>query len=238
LRIPGNFLKKSILFTINGKFIEILFHSDSKDSHFRKLGYLNDVEDFLNMIAIKINGNLIYNPFKLSNNFYIKLDGNFVANKDLEQYYGLNMGSLKKIAIIIPNNYNIEPGKHKVTIKIRDLKNKFTFKTEITTAPEDFEYPSQTWIDRIQEQTPYFNKKQQEAKDSFNKIKKNIAIVLYSVYFAVGLFLFGLILLVILDPVARQTDAGLGPAITLVIWICTGFWLLPSIYMNLLKKKK
>lgn len=231
-------MKKSISFMINGKFIEILFHSDSKDSHFRKLGYLNNVEDFLNMIVIKINGNPIYDPFKLTNDFHIKLDGNIIANKDLKQYYDLNMGSLKKIALLIPNIYNIEPGKHKVTLKIRDLKNKFTFKTEITTAPEDFEYPSQSWIDRIQKQTPYFNKKQQEAEESFNKIKRNIAIVLFSVYFALGSFLFGLILLVIVDPVARQTDAGLGPAITLVIWICTGFWLLPSIYVNLLKKKK
>lgn len=223
---------------VNGKFIEILFHSDSKDSHFRKLGYLNNVDDFLKIIIIKINGNLIYDTFKLTDNFHMKLDGNFIANKDLEQYYDLNMGSLKTIAIIIPNSYNIESGKHKVTVKIRDLKNNFTFKTEITSAPEDIEYPSQSWIDRIQEQTPYFNKKQQEAEYSFNKIKRNMAIVLFSVYFAVGLFLFGLILLVIVDPVARQTDAGLGPAITLVIWICTGSWLLPSIYMNLLKKKK
>jgi len=54
-------------------------------------------------------------------------------------------------------------------------------------------------------------------------------------YLGVGVYFFLLLLIALLDPLASQFDAGLGPGAALGIWIFLGFLLVPISYGKLRK---
>ena len=102
---------------------------------------------------------------------------------------------------------------------------------------EEIESPTEQHIEKILQQSESVASYQQEAKEFQSKIAKRGFQIVLLVYLPVVLIFIGINLFLLLDPTARQTDAGLGPFITLLFLIFIGLCLLPNFKKRILGRK-
>jgi len=198
-----------------------------------KMRYLQKLKDFLFDWKIQVDKNLVYDAQLNPNNFHVEINGVIILNQDLDQIYDINFGTVKVVSIISPNIYKIREGKHKITLVYK--KNKFSFRSEILQFDDEIIFPVQSQVEIIKQQLKLPALKEQEIKNYFSKARKIVFLVVILLYLGVGLFFFSLLLPALLDPLASQYDAGLGPGLALGIWIILGFVLIPISYANLRK---
>lgn len=218
---------------IKGDYLEISFNYSSNNKFSSKVRYLQKLRDFLFDWKIKIDGNLVYDAHLYPNNFHVELNGVIIHNQDLDQIYDINFGTVKVVSIITPNIYKIGEGKHKITLKYQ--KNKFTFYTSILCFDDEIKFPAQSQVEIIKQHVKPPALKEEEIKRYFSNLRKIVFLVVILLYLGVGLYFFSLLLPALLDPLASQFDAGLGPGAALGIWIFLGFFLIPISYGKLRK---
>jgi hypothetical protein len=226
-------MENLISVAIKGEYLKISFNYSSNNKFSSKARYLQKLKDFLFDWKIKIDGNLVHDAQIYPNNFHVELNGVIICNQDLDQIYDINFGTVKVLSIISPNIYKIGEGKHKITLIYQ--KNKFTFHTRILHFDDEINFPAQSQVEIIKQQVKPFALKEQEIKRYFSKLRKIIFLVIISMYLGVCLYFFLLLLPALLDPLASEFDAGLGPGLALGIWIFLGLFLIPISYGKLRK---
>ena len=228
MRIPSSITKKFIEIIIKGAFIEISFHFTPSSNRFSKLRFLYKLRDFVYGCTLKIKKDLIFDANLYSEDFHVKIDGTFVQNKDLSKILNINIGTMKNLVIIVPNRFNITSGKHKINLNSVAPKFNFVFKSEVLTSTEEVGFNTEQNFEKIIQQPESLAIYQQDAREFQSKIAKRAFQIVLLVYIPTVLIMFGFILIILLDPAASQTDAGLGPGITLIFLICIGICLLPN----------
>jgi len=79
---------------------------------------------------------------------------------------------------------------------------------------------------------------QQEAKKFQDKFANRVFLIVLLFYLPTLFVFLGIFISLSLDPVAHQTDAGLGPGLTLIFLICIGICFLPNFKKRILGRKK
>ena len=226
-------MENLISIAVKGDHLEISFNYTSNNKFSSRLRHLQKLKDFLFDWKIKIDGNLVYDAQLNPNNFHVELNGALIYNQDLDQIYDINFGIVKVVSIISPNIYKIGEGKHKITLIYQ--KNKFRFQTEILRFDDEIKFPGQSQVEIVKQQKMSSVLNEQEVEKYFSNVRKIAFLVIILLYLGVGLFFFSLLLLALLNPLASQYDAGLGPGSALGIWVFLGFFLIPISYMKLRK---
>ena len=226
-------MENLISLAVKGEYLEISFNYSSNNKFSSKARYLQKLKDFLFDWKIKIDENLVYDAQLNPNNFHVELNSAIIFNQDLDQIYDINFGTVKVVSIITPNIYKIGEGKHKITLI--NQKNKFTFHTRILHFDDEIKFPTQSQVEMIKQQIKPSTLKEQEIRSYFSKVRKIVFLVVILLYLGVGLYFFSILLPALLDPLASQFDAGLGPGLALGIWIFLGFFLIPYSYGELRK---
>ena len=149
----------------------------------------------------------------------------------------MNLGSVENLDIIVPNKHNITIGKHKIDLRTETPKFRYVFKAEVSASTEEIEFPSESHIEKIQQLSESSASNQQDAKEFQNKIAKRGLQIVLLIYLPVVIIFSGINLFLLLDPAASQTDAGLGPFLTLIFLILIGLCFLPNFKRRILGKK-
>ena len=238
MRLPGSVMRNLIIITIKGEFLELAFHFTPSSNRFAKLRYQYTLRDFVYGCKLKIKKDIIFDANLYSEDFHVKVDGFIVQNQDLKKILNVNLGSVENLDIIVPNKFNITSGKYKIDLRTEAPKFRYVFKAEVLATTENIEFPSEKHIEKILQQSESSASHQQEAKEFQNKIAKRGLQIVLLIYLPVVLIFFGITLFLLLDPVARQTDAGLGPFITLIFLIFIGLCFLPNFKRRIVGKKK
>lgn len=229
----GKFMENLISVAVKGDYIEISFNYSSNNKFSSRVRHLQKLKDFLFDWKLQIDKNLVYDAQLYPKNFHVEINGVIILNQDLDQIYDINFGTVKVVSIISPNIYKIREGKHKITLVYK--KNKFSFHSEILQFDDEIIFPVQSQVEIIKQQLKLPALKEQEIRTYFNKARKIVFLVVILLYLGVGLYFFILLLPALLDPLASQYDAGLGPGLALGIWIILGLVLIPISYANLRK---
>ena len=145
---------------------------------------------------------------------------------------------MENLAIIVPNKYNITSGKHKIALSSVFPKFNFVFKMIISTSTEEIEFPSELHIEKILQKSESSAFYQQDARESQNKLANRVFLIVLLFYLPTLFVFLGIFISLLLDPVAHQTDAGLGPGLTLIFLICIGICFLPNFKKRILGRKK
>jgi len=231
-------MKNFISITIKGAFIELSFHFNSSSHRFGKIRFLHKLREFVYGCKVKIKRYLIFDSSLYSEDFHVILNGSLIQNQDLDKILNVNFGIVENLAIIVPNKYNITSGKHKIALSSVFPKFNFVFKMIISTSTEEIEFPSELHIEKILQKSESSASYQQDARESQNKLVKRAFQIVLLVYIPILLIFFGITLSIMLDPAARQTDAGLGPGLVLIFLIGIGLIFLPNFKRGILGKKK
>lgn len=238
MRIPGRVMKKFISITIKGAFIELSFHFTPSSNQFSKLRFLSKLRDFVNGCKIKINRYLIFDANLYSEDFHVKIDGSLIRNQDLGKILDINLGIIENLVIIVPNKFNIATGKHKIALSSKVPEFKFVFKTDVLTSTEEIEFSTEQNVEKILQKSESLASYQQDAIEFQSKIVKRAFQIVLLVYLPTLLIFIGINLSILLDPIARQVDAGLGPGLTLIFLICIGLCFLPNFKRRILGRQK
>lgn len=144
---------------------------------------------------------------------------------------------MENLDIIIPNKFNIRSGKHKIDLRTETPKFRFVFKAEVSTSTYDIEFPAEPQIEKILQQSESGAYSQQEAKKFQDKFANRVFLIVLLFYLPILFVFLGIFISLSLDPVARQTDAGLGPGLALIFIICIGIFFLPTFKKRILGRK-
>ena len=238
MRIPGSVMKNFFSISIKGTLIELSFHFTPSSNRFSKLRFLSKLRDFVYGCKIKINRNLIFDANLYPEDFHVKIDGSIIQNQDLGKILDINLGTVENLVIFVPNKFNIATGKHKIALSSEVPEFKFVFKTEVLTSTEEIEFPTEQNVEKILQKSESLASYQQDAIEFQSKIVKRAYQIVLLVYLPTLLIFIGINLFILLDPIARQVDAGLGPGLTLIFLICIGICFLPNFKRRILGKKK
>ena len=145
---------------------------------------------------------------------------------------------MDNLVIIVPNKFNITSGRHKIALSSEFPKLNFVFKTEVPTSTEEIGYLLEQNVEKILQKSEASSSYQQDAKEFQSKIAKRAFQIVLLIYIPTLLVFFGIILSILLDPAASETDAGLGPGLVLIFLIGIGLCFLPNFKRRILGKKK
>ena len=238
MRLPGSVMRNLIIITIKGEFLDLSFHFTPSSNRFVKLRYQYTLKDFIYGCKLKIKRDIIFDASLYSEDFHVKVDGLFVHNQDLIKILNVNLGSVENLDIIVPNKFKITSGKYKIDLRTETPKFRYVFKADVSTSTDEIEFPPEQQIEKILQQSESVAYNQQDAREFQSKIVKRGFQIVLLIYLPVVLIFFGITLFLLLDPAASQTDAGLGPFITLIFLIFVGLCFLPNFKRRILGRKK
>jgi len=237
LRLPGSVMRNFLIITIKGEYLELAFHFTPSSNRFAKLRYQYTLRDFVYGCKLKIKKDIIFDTNLYSEDFHMKVDGIFVQNQDLQNILNISLGALENLIIIVPNRFKITSGKHKIDLRTETPKFRFVFKAIVSASTMELEFPTEQHFEKILQQSESLASYQQDAKEFQSKFVKWSFLIVLLIYLPMVFIFLGIFISLSLDPVARQTDAGLGPGLTLIFLICIGIFFLPNFKRRILGRK-
>ena len=126
-KLPSLFVKRLIIINLLGDLIEMTFPS---------ILISHNVKEFLEDLIIKIDNDIIYDMNIFPSDFDVKLNNTFYKNQKLTEIYYRSLKIGDKLAIIIPNRFNISAGTHKIVIKTPSSDRRVSFDRYISSSDE------------------------------------------------------------------------------------------------------
>jgi len=125
--IKGKFAKRLVNISLSGDFIEIKFPSLTQK---RKL------KELLEDLVIKIDNISVYDAKAHPEDFDVKLNDIFYPNQYLSEIFDKSLRIGDKLALIIPNRFNISDGNYNIEVGTHSAGIKAKFDMNISPFPE------------------------------------------------------------------------------------------------------
>ena len=127
-KLPGLVAKRLVNISLMGDFLEITFPS---------LTQRRNVKELLEDLIVKVDNVSVYDGKGHQSDFDVKLNDIFYPNKYLNEIDDKSLKIGDKLALLVPNRFNITDGNYDIEVETHSAGTKAKFETNISPFPKD-----------------------------------------------------------------------------------------------------